>query len=150
MIKSLSKARQRRARTAFLCHSHLDADLAEGLVTLLNEAEWTVYVDWNDAAMPDSPNQQTAKRIKEKIVDLDYFLFLATQNSTSSRWCPWEIGYADGRKDNDQILIVPIAEGSKIHGSEYLELYRSVDVLATGQMGVWRPHNQTGVLIKSL
>lgn len=38
----------------------------------------------------------TPATIKQKIRDLTSFLFLATPNSIASRWCPWEIGYADG------------------------------------------------------
>ena len=37
-------ARQRGVRTAFLCHSHKDADYVEGLLVLLREAGWQVYV----------------------------------------------------------------------------------------------------------
>ena len=151
LVKSLNEARRLHLRTAFLCHSHRDSELAKGLVSLLAEADWDVYVDWEDTAMPEVPSRETASRIQEKIVELDYFLFLATSNSISSRWCPWEIGYADGKKDIDHILIVPTADGSKTHGNEYIQLYRHVDFADTGQIGVWRPgYTHGGVLIKNL
>jgi hypothetical protein len=149
-VRSLHEARVLGARTAFLCHSHHDSDLAAGLVSLLADAGWRVYVDWEDTVMPEIPNRETAKRIQQKIVELDYFLFLATPRSTASRWCPWEIGFADGKKHIDQILIVPTTDGSQTHGNEYLQLYRRVDLSDQEQIGVWNPHRSEGVLIKDL
>jgi TIR domain len=128
--ETLSEARRLGRRTAFLCHSHKDAPLLQGVVNLLAEAGWSVYLDWTDASMPDTPSRETALKIKEKIIELKYFLFLATANSMASRWCPWEIGYADGRKPVDDILIIPTSENSGVwHGNEYLGLYRRIDEL---------------------
>lgn len=137
--RTLSEASAQGAKTAFLCHSHRDADLAKGLVNLLADAGWSVYIDWDDTSMPDKPNRETATRIQQKIKELHYFLFLATTNSMSSRWCPWEIGYADGQKPVSQILIVPTTDGSSTHGNEYLQLYRRVDLGSQGSIEVWQP-----------
>ena len=89
-------AKASRKQTAFLSHSHKNADLAKGVQAFLQAEGWDVYIDWEDSGMPESPNRETAERIQAKIRDLNWFLFLATKNSTESRWCPWEIGYADG------------------------------------------------------
>ena len=150
VARSLIEARTLGLKTAFLCHSHQDKDLALGLVRLLNDAGWRIYVDWQDATMPVTPDRQTALRIQQKIVDLEYFLFLATPLSMTSRWCPWEIGYADGKKPLDRILIVPTEQDGRTHGSEYLELYRKVDVATDGRLGVWEPGEKNGVLVGSL
>lgn len=135
-------------KTAFLCHSHHDADLAKGLVHSLSDADLRVYIDWQDAEMPRTPNRETAQRIKQKIIDLDFFLVLATQNSMASRWCPWEIGYADGNKQLDRILI----DGSRqTHGNEYLQLYRQINLSDKNELAVWQPgQNTDGVLVKNL
>jgi hypothetical protein len=151
LAKSLNEARALGAKTAFLCHSHHDANLAKGLVQLLSDAGWRVYIDWQDANMPESPNQETAQRIKQKIVDLEYFLFLATPKSMVSRWCPWEIGFADGKKQIDRILIVPTEDGVQTHGNEYLQLYRRVDMSDKNELAVWQPGQSTnGVLVRNL
>ncbi|WP_374343045.1 toll/interleukin-1 receptor domain-containing protein [Azonexus sp.] len=148
---TLTEARMKGAKTAFLCHSHRDAELAKGLVHLLAEAGWSVYIDWEDSSMPEQPNQETAAKIQQKIKELNYFLFLATANSMSSRWCPWEIGYADGQKPNSQLLIVPTTDGSNSHGNEYLQLYRRVDLSNQGSVEVWQPgQSYTSVPIRSL
>lgn len=139
VVRSLSEAKTARLKGAFLCHSHKDADLAKGLVNMFAEAGWRIYVDWADVEMPDTPNRETAKRIQQKIVELDWFLFLATSNSMSSRWCPWEIGYADGKKHIDQIFVIPTQDGQKTYGNEYLQLYRRIDLSALGQLATWKP-----------
>lgn len=115
--------------TAFLSHSHKDAQLALGLQKLLNDQGWDVYIDWQDQTMPDTPDAKTAFNIKTAIVTADWFLFLATQHSMTSRWCPWEIGFADGKKPYDRIAIVPTQDNlGHFYGNEYLNLYNKIDV----------------------
>ncbi|WP_410050495.1 toll/interleukin-1 receptor domain-containing protein [Bradyrhizobium sp. Bra78] len=97
--KSLRGARAQKERTAFLCHSTKDNDLARGLVNLLQDSEWQVYVDYEDAALPERPDRETARKLRDAIHASNYFIFLATPNSVRSRWCPWEIGFADGCKN---------------------------------------------------
>jgi hypothetical protein len=133
-VMALNEAKAASVQTAFLCHSHKDEDLAKGLQNYLVGLGWTVYIDWQDATMPPVPNRETASKIKTRIRATDWFLFLATQNSMVSRWCPWEIGFADGVKPIDTILIIPTqAADGTFHGNEYLQLYRRIDVSkATG------------------
>lgn len=122
-----------------------------GFVTLLSDAGWQVYVDWKDVEMPERPNRATAAILKQKIVDTDFFLFLATQNSMTSRWCPWEIGYADGKRNIDTILICPTYDGMTTYGNEYLDLYRRIEIATSGLMGVWQPGDEShGISISSL
>ncbi len=127
IAKSLSEAKSYGLQTAFLCHSHKDKELAIGLQNLLKENGWNLYIDWQDNEMPEIPDNYTANKIKSRIVDTNWFLFLATQNSTSSRWCPWEIGYADSAKQHEKIIIVPTEDDNgRFYGNEYLQLYRKL------------------------
>ncbi len=137
----IKEAKASRKQTAFLSHSHLDSRLAKSIQAFLNDQNWEVYIDWEDTGMPDYPNRETAERIQAKIRDLDWFLFLATQNSMRSRWCPWEIGYADGVKRYDTILIVPTSDGNGSHGNEYLQLYRRIDQAQGGGYGALHTNN---------
>lgn len=138
---TLSEARARPGRrTAFLCHSHKDTDLVDGLLVLLSGSGFEIYVDWKDNELPDTPDKETANKIKAKIKELDWFLFLATPNSTASRWCPWEIGCADASKRHESILIVATTDQSgRWYGNEYLSLYRQITPDATGHLMVIRP-----------
>jgi hypothetical protein len=150
IAKSLNEAISKSKQTAFLCHSHKDQSLAKGLQTLLAEDGWDVYIDWEDEEMPYSPTKKTANNIKQKIKQVDWFLFLATPNSTASRWCPWEIGYADAVKSNDNILIVPTSDDAgRWYGNEYLQLYKKIDEASnatTNRSGyaVFKPGQNSG------
>jgi len=151
LAKSLNEALSKSKQTAFLCHSHKDEELAKGLQVLLAENGWDLYVDWQDHEMPEQPNKETAVKIKNRINTLDWFLFLATPNSTQSRWCPWEIGYADSKKAHDRILIIPTTDSGKWYGNEYLHLYRKIsDVTGGGLAAFPAGQNSGGTWIKSL
>jgi hypothetical protein len=145
IAKSLLEARASRQTTAFLCHSHRDEDLAKGLQVLLRENGCEIYIDWQDTAMPETPNRTTAQRIQGKIRELDWFIFLATPNSTASRWCPWEIGYADSEKAHSNIFIIPTTDQSgKWYGNEYLQLYRQITEASSGALAAFQAGQTTG------
>jgi len=149
--RKFTDSREVGFKTAFLCHSHDDVDLVKGLVTLFDESDWRVYIDWEDATMPEEPTRETAQRIQAKIRELNYFIFLATPNSVKSRWCPWEIGYADGQKQRSTILILPTTDRSgSWYGNEYLKIYRNIDLGKSGTLGVWEPGETNGVKLASL
>lgn len=146
----VEEARQAGKQTAFLSHSHKDSVLAKGLQGFLQSKGWLVYIDWEDLSMPSKPNRETAQKIKDKIKRFDWFFYLATINSASSRWCPWEIGYADGVKDIDKIVIIPTRDSEgRNHGNEYLDLYRKVDVAQGGGYGLFYPNNR-GMLLENV
>lgn len=136
ITKSINEVLAKNQQTAFLCHSHKDHELAKGLQVLMKENGWNLYIDWEDSEMPSTPNKETANRIKTKIKTTDWFLFLATGNSTQSRWCPWEIGFADSAKGYDKILIIPTANDyGTWYGNEYLQLYKKMDEGSNKQTG---------------
>ncbi|MDH1428882.1 toll/interleukin-1 receptor domain-containing protein [Comamonas aquatica] len=137
-------------RTAFLCHSHHDRELALGLQAFLREQGLDLYIDWQDSSMPSQPNADTANKLRQRIVGSEWFLFLATQNSMASRWCPWELGYADGKKPLDKIAIVPTRDGHGTHGNEYLQLYRRIEVDAHGGLGIFGPNATQGYKVNSI
>lgn len=149
--KSITEARAQNLRTVFLCHSHRDAEYVQGFLNKLDESGWQVYVDWQDTGMPSEPDRETAAIIQRKIADLYYFVFLATPYSLASKWCPWEIGFADGKKPIDQILVVPTTDSSgNFHGSEYLKLYRRIDLSSKGTLAAFNPGLSSGVYVNQL
>lgn len=146
----VEEARQAGKQTAFLSHSHKDAELAKGLQGFLQAQGWKVYIDWEDTSMPPKPNRETAQKIKDRIKRLDWFLYLATANSASSRWCPWEIGYADGAKGIDRIVVIPTRDSAgQNYGNEYLDLYKRVTTADVGGFGVFGPNNR-GTLLENV
>lgn len=150
VAKSMTEARDRGLKTAFLCHSHNDQKLVEGFVKYVRRKGWNIYIDWLDNTLPSTPDRRTAETIKSRISSTYLFLFLATHNSMTSRWCPWEIGYADGVKPIDNIFIVPTKDDSgNYHGNEYLQLYRKFDEADDGRLAAWMPGQSTGGVLAS-
>lgn len=148
--RSLTEAKSFGMRTGFLCHSHKDRDYVKGFIALLKQQGIDLYVDWEDAELPEKPDRTTALRIQERIVQAKYFIFLATPNSVTSRWCPWEIGYANGMKDIDTLLVVPTTDASgQTAGNEYLDLYRRIDEFA-GSLRFFEPRKVLGESLKNL
>lgn len=127
-------------KTGFLCHSHKDRELALGLQQWLKEQGMDLYIDWQDASMPEPPDVTTAACIRNVIRGADVFLFLATSDSIASRWCPWELGFADGVKQADQIAIIATRDASgNYYGNEYLQLYRRIDQSSASNSLYWYP-----------
>ena len=138
-------------QTAFLCFSRKDGNLAKGLQGFLQSEGWTVYIDWEGAAMPPTPNPVTSQNTRERIKRLDWFLYLATAHSAESRWCGWEMGYADAVKPHDRIIILPIYDNSgRAQGMEFLKLYRHLSAAALGGYGVFDPITRRGPLLRNL
>lgn len=152
VYKSLREAQGAHAQTAFLSHSHEDRLVAQGLQAILREAGWNLYVDWQDTTMPDTPTGETAQIIQARIREHDWFIFLATEHSTRSRWCPWEIGFADSVKTRDRLFVVPTVDNTnRYFGNEYLQLYRQITVAVSGKLAAF-PAAKTagGILVESL
>lgn len=127
LARNLEEAVARRQPTAFLSHSHLDQDLALGLQAHLAQQGWNVFIDWQHTQLGDRPTTATVEVIQSAIRRCDWLIYLATRSSERSRWCPWEIGYADGKKSRDAVVIVSTRDSQGTYGSEYLQLYRQID-----------------------
>ncbi|QEH79306.1 TIR domain-containing protein [Sphingomonas sp. C8-2] len=144
VASSAAMATRAGYQTAFLCHSHQDATYVQGLLTLVSESGWHIYVDWLDPSMPSRPTADTARALRQRIDQAHFFLFLATPNALASRWCPWELGIADGRKPHERIFIIPTKRGTSYYGNEYVELYRRIDIAQGGGLATWRPGQDLG------
>lgn len=126
--------------TVFLSHSHHDRELAKGFIGVLASQGVTVYVDWNDSSMPRITNGDTARKIKQRIEQMSIFAVLYTRRAMESRWVPWEIGIADQKKGEKQVMIVPVADASgRYVGNEYMQLYRHFEVDSAGRGRIVKP-----------
>ena len=83
-----------------------------------------MYVDWIEDTQLDrsNVNKDTAQTLRSRMNHLKGLAYVATSNSTNSKWCPWELGYFDGKK-NSRCCILPIMESNTFQGQEYLGLY---------------------------
>lgn len=114
----------------FLSHSYLDKTLVYAVVDLFNQAGYSVYVDWIEDQQLDRSKvtAATANTLRKRMELSKSLAYVATSNSSNSKWCPWELGYVDASK-NGRCAILPIMkdEGSTFKGQEYLGLYPFID-----------------------
>lgn len=106
----------------FISHSFKDQDLVNGLYYLFQKAGYHVYVDWIDDSNLDRKNvtPETAAIIRKRIAGCRGLAYIATGNTTTSRWCPWELGVSDGM--HGRACILPVMS-APFKGQEYLGLY---------------------------
>jgi len=114
----------------FLSHSYYDKRLVLTLVDLFHSAGYSVYVDWieDEQLNRSSVNKSTANILKVRMKNSKGLSYLTTQNSSNSKWCPWELGYFDGLKKS-RCCILPVLDYNQdsFHGQEYLGLYPYID-----------------------
>ena len=117
----------------FFSHSSLDHNEVLTLIQLFNQCGYSAYVDWvYDPQLNRSDvNKETAEKIRIRMNQSKGLAYLATSNSTSSKWCPWELGYFDGMSKNSRCCILPVLSynASSYDGQEYLGLYPYLDYL---------------------
>lgn len=114
----------------FLSHSYLDKTLVYTIVDLFNNAGYSVYVDWMvDTQLDRSKiNRSTAETLCKRMDTCRGLAYISTANITNSKWCPWELGYVDGRTKG-RCAILPVLDTSKdtFKGQEYLSIYPYID-----------------------
>lgn len=113
----------------FISHSFLDKELVEVLYKMFEECGYIVYIDWKEEKMQDRNNVSaiTAKILKTRIDNCSSLAYIATKNITNSKWCPWELGYGDGKKGRAAILPILEEENNEYKGQEYLGIYPYID-----------------------
>lgn len=114
----------------FLSHSTKDAEIVLGVKVILEDLGKSVYVDWIEDAELDRKNvtPETAEVLRNRMRSCSSLIFIATENSSASKWTPWELGYFDGFKEGG-VAIFPVLEDwrSSFEGQEYLGLYPLVE-----------------------
>lgn len=124
--ESMESYNEHERYDVFLSHSIDDAELVLGVMTLLQKQGLRVYVDWVVDSQLDrnSVNKETAAVLRERMKLSSSMMYIATDNASSSKWMPWELGFFDGHKPN-QVAILPLmdSENQSFEGQEYLGLY---------------------------
>lgn len=117
----------------FLSHSIKDSEIVLGAYQLLTETGKKVYVDWIVDPKLDRTRvtPETAKNLRARMNQCDSLFYLHSENSTTSRWMPWELGYFDGHNGNVAIFPIVKSGQTNFRGEEYLGLYPYVDIAPT-------------------
>lgn len=113
----------------FLSHSYADRNIIPQLKKALELMGYKVYVDWiNDRLLSrENVTKETAEILQKRMKQSKSLFFATSENSPSSKWMPWELGYFDGIK-NKRVAILPIKNQDNqfkndFKGQEYLGLY---------------------------
>jgi hypothetical protein len=120
-------ARQTTDKTydVFLSHASVDAEIILGVKGIIQDHGYTVYIDWIDDPDLDRKNvtPETADTLRHRMNVCRSLFYTTTQNSSSSKWMPWECGYFDGKSGRAAILPVTASKTNEFDGQEYLGLY---------------------------
>lgn len=128
--ESLQEQKNRNNFDIFLSHSSKDKQLILGVKQLIEDSGYSVYIDWVDDPQLDraNVNVQTADILRTRMKQSKFLVYVDSNNATTSKWMPWELGYFDGYKPN-KIGILPIRQNSEgsYTGQEYLDLYPKLE-----------------------
>ena len=121
---------EKKKYDVFVSHSFKDKNYVAGLYKLFKDAGYEAYVDWIDDSQLDRTrvNESIANHIRNVMNSCSSLVFVSTQNTPTSQWCPWELGFGDGKFG--KVCILPVMKSS-FKGQEYLELYPYLDYLET-------------------
>lgn len=113
----------------FLSHSIQDEELVHGVYELLTAEGLRVYVDWIVDPQLDRSrvNSETAEKLRIRMRQCASLIYIHTDNATSSKWMPWELGYFDGFRSLVAVLPLVDNAGDSVKGQEYVDLYPKVD-----------------------
>lgn len=115
----------------FLSHSYMDKDTIKGVYKTLRETwGYSVYIDWiEDKELDRSKvNADTARQLQTRMRRCRSLLFTTTENSSNSKWMPWELGFMDGFRKG-HVAILPVTDAPTFDGQEYLGMYPFVEQL---------------------
>lgn len=112
----------------FLSHSLTDQQLILGVWLSLEDMGYKVYVDWiHDRHLKrDSVSKDTAHVLRQRMLSSRGLFFATTNNSSTSKWMPWELGFKDGHNHKAAILPVSQSDMNTYLGQEYLGIYHYV------------------------
>lgn len=110
----------------FLSHSFTDADSVVGLKAIIESLGHSVYVDWMADPQLDRSkvSPATAEQLRNRMRSCGSLFFVVSDNSPTSKWMPWELGYFDALRKKVAILPLVVQPGRMdFKGQEYLGLY---------------------------
>ena len=119
-------------KNIFLSHSQSDLRPAVHAIDILEQHGANVYMDVRDAEIASSSSdREIAMRLRRAIQQTRRLAVLVTENTSTSRWIPWEMGVADGISGPEKVAVFPFRRDSNAASlwaeQEYFELYARVE-----------------------
>jgi hypothetical protein len=131
------------SKDVFLSHSTTDDRLVPGVISFFMIHGASVYADDFDVRLPQPPSSATAQILKGEIGGCRRLVVLATPNSHTSRWIPWELGIGDGMKGippNAILAMTPEGDVPPWTKIEYFALYPRI----VNEDGAWHVTDPRG------
>lgn len=123
--QTLNESKNLESFDIFLSHSYKDKEYIKGLFIELSSMGYTVYVDWiiDSHLSRTDVNKETVSLIRKRMQQSKSLIYATSENASTSKWMPWELGYMDG--DTQRCAILPITdyEKSTFDGQEFLSVY---------------------------
>lgn len=117
------------SKYVFISHKHEEDEYVYRLKDILERYGFTGYVDWEDNSMPLTTDSETAIKLKTRIEKSRKFILIATEPAIGSKWCNWELGFADAYKYIDHLALFPVKGNfGNYEGGEYLRIYPSIQI----------------------
>jgi hypothetical protein len=111
----------------FLSYSSQDSVAVLGLYHWLTSRQYAVYLDCFDPLLnPKVVNRATATILRRRMIQSRSLFVATSQNSPSSQWVPWELGFTDGLTNKAAALYIAPQWNGKFGRQSYFELYPEV------------------------
>lgn len=124
--EAVTKEKGKRKTSIFISYSSKDKTYATLMRNALLRHDLKVYIDYLDTELnPKNVNKETAKELKKRIQQCKGILYIHSQKSELSKWCPWELGFGEGIKS--RICVLEVIEDNT-YQQEYLKMYPSLDI----------------------
>jgi TIR domain len=127
-------------KSIFLSHKSEDDELVAGALLVLEDNGATVYVDHKDRSLDGASGVAVAGHLRKVIELCAKLVMLATPAAAHSKWIPWELGFADGQKQDRNVALFPVATLSPDMGwaeQEYLGLYQRIALTSSSADPGW-------------
>jgi len=132
----------------FLSHCSRDRQEVLGVHALLKAQGLKVFVDWIEDPLTNRAKVTSvnAAWLRQVMRASKTFVYLVSDNSESSKWMAWELGYFDGFRPG-HIGILPLVDdiGAGFAGVEFVGLYPTVQRESLGAAGTqWVAKSRNG------
>lgn len=109
----------------FLSYNILDQEVVLGIYYFLFKKGFKVYLDFvvDPQLKREDCDKETAELIHNRILCSRSLIYASSFSATNSKWMPWELGVADGKKS--KCFVLPVSKGYErdFNQKEYLKLY---------------------------
>jgi len=119
---------KRASYDVFLSHSYEDRQIILGVKRFIEGKGYSVFVDWIDEPLlnRNKVNKTTAAKLRSYMDISRCLIYAYSPNIGNSKWCPWELGYFDGKKGRAYVMPIVDDSSESYTGVEYVGLYPTV------------------------